>query len=112
MTAVCQFRESAAIGFAVTNLSSIRPRPVADEAYRPARRGRPPATKRRVALMSKLKTRGAAAWISASLAGVLLCSVSTAALAAPASTKDVQLQAMQRQLDDMRAQLDAMKASG
>jgi phosphate-selective porin OprO/OprP len=62
--------------------------------------------------MSKLKTRGAAAWISASLAGVLLCSVSTAALAAPASAKDVQLQAMQRQLDDMRAQLDAMKASG
>lgn len=54
--------------------------------------------------------RGASAWISASLAGLLLCSVSTVALAAPA--KDGKLQEMQRQLDDMRAQLDQMRASG
>jgi phosphate-selective porin OprO/OprP len=52
--------------------------------------------------------RGAPAWLSASLAGVLLCGVSTTALAAPAS--DAKMQTMQRQLDDMRAQLDAMRS--
>jgi len=62
--------------------------------------------------MPTSRKRGAAAWISASLAGLLLCSASTAALAAPAPAKDAQLQAMQRQLDDMRAQLDAMKGAG
>lgn len=55
--------------------------------------------------------RGATAWLSAGLAGALLCSVSTAALAAPAAT-DSKLQTMQRQLDDMRAQLDAMRSGG
>ena len=55
--------------------------------------------------------RGAPAWLCASLAGVLMCSVSTAALAAPASN-DVKLQAMQQQLDAMRAQLNAMSAPG
>ncbi|WP_296599972.1 porin [Phenylobacterium sp.] len=52
--------------------------------------------------------RGGAAWLSASLAGVLLASVSTTALAAPASANDAKLQAMQQQLDAMRAKLDAM----
>lgn len=55
--------------------------------------------------------RGATAWLSAGLATALLCSVSTTALAAPAAS-DGKLQAMQRQLDDMRAQLDAMRAGG
>lgn len=53
--------------------------------------------------------RGAPAWVSASLAGLLLCSVSTAALAAP---KDAKLQEMQRQLDDMRSQLEQLRAAG
>ncbi len=52
------------------------------------------------------------AWLSASLAGMLLCSVSTAAIAAPAAGNDAKLQAMQRQLDDMRAQLTAIAAQG
>lgn len=52
------------------------------------------------------------AWLSASLAGMLLCSVSTAAIAAPAAGNDAKLQAMQRQLDDMRAQLNAIAAQG
>ena len=52
--------------------------------------------------------RGRSAWLSASLAGALMCGVSTAALAAPAS--DARLQAMQLQLDDLRAQLNAMRA--
>ncbi|MBU1376066.1 MAG: porin [Alphaproteobacteria bacterium] len=56
--------------------------------------------------------RGAAAWLSASLAGVLMCSVATSALAASPAATDGKLQTMQRQLDDMRAQLDAMKAGG
>jgi phosphate-selective porin OprO/OprP len=56
--------------------------------------------------------RGAAAWLSASLAGVLLCGVSTTALAAPASVGKAQLQTMQRQLDEMRSQLDQLRASG
>ena len=62
--------------------------------------------------MPNPKTRGAAAWISASLAGALLCSVSTAALAAPAPASDAKLQAMQQQLDAMRAQLNALQAGG
>lgn len=61
--------------------------------------------------MAMSPKRGAAAWISASLAGVLLCSASTAALAAPTPANDAKLQTMQRQLDDMRAQLDAMKSA-
>lgn len=52
--------------------------------------------------------RGRAAWLSASLAGALLASVSTTALAAPASANDAKLQALQQQLDAMRAKLDAM----
>lgn len=61
--------------------------------------------------MPTIRKRGAAAWISASLAGALLCSVSTAALAAPAPS-DAKLQAMQQQLDAMRAQLEALQAGG
>jgi phosphate-selective porin OprO and OprP len=58
--------------------------------------------------------RGAPAWLSASLAGVLLCGVSTAALAAPAkpSASAAKLQSMQQQLDEMRAQLEQMRAAG
>lgn len=56
--------------------------------------------------------RGRAALACASLAGVLLCGASSVALAAPASPNDAKLQAMQRQLDDMRAQLDQMRAAG
>ena len=56
--------------------------------------------------------RGASAWLTASLAGVLLCGVSTAALAAPATAAtDAKLQTMQSQLDDLRAQLNAMRTS-
>lgn len=55
--------------------------------------------------------RRAGARLSASLAGVLLASVSTAALAAPSAT-DAKLQAMQQQLDAMRAQMNAMQAPG
>lgn len=51
------------------------------------------------------------AWACASLAGVLLASVSTTALAAP-STNDARLQAMQQQLDAMRAQISAIQAPG
>jgi len=43
---------------------------------------------------------------------MLLCSVSTSALAAPAAANDAKLQAMQQQLDAMRAQLNAMSAPG
>ena len=50
-------------------------------------------------------------WRSASLAGLLFCSVSTVALAAPATGNDVKLQAMQRQLDDMRSQLEQMRST-
>ncbi|HEX7887528.1 MAG TPA: porin [Phenylobacterium sp.] len=46
------------------------------------------------------------------MATALLCSVSTTALAAPAAAGAGKLQAMQQQLDDMRAQLDAMRAGG
>ncbi|WP_293898581.1 porin [Phenylobacterium sp.] len=57
--------------------------------------------------------RGASAWLSASLAGVLLCGVSTVALAAPATAaSDARLQTMQSQLDDLRAQLNQMRAAG
>ena len=62
--------------------------------------------------MGMSSKRGPSAWLSASLAGVLLCSVSTAALAAPAQSSAAKLQAMQQQLNDMRAQLDQMRASG
>ena len=62
--------------------------------------------------MGMSSKRGAPAWVSAGLAGLLLCSVSTAALAAPAPASDAKLQAMQRQLDDMRAQLDTMRSGG
>ncbi len=56
--------------------------------------------------------RGRPAWVTASLAGILLCGVSTAALAAPASPAEARLQAMQRQLDEMRGQLEQMRAPG
>lgn len=59
--------------------------------------------------MPTFKTR-AAARVCATLMGALLCSVSSAALAAPAS--DAKLQAMQQQLDAMRAQLEALQAGG
>lgn len=62
--------------------------------------------------MPTSRKRGAAAWISASLAGLLLCSASTAALAAPAPASEAKLQAMQQQLDAMRAQLNALQAGG
>jgi phosphate-selective porin OprO/OprP len=51
--------------------------------------------------------------VGATLAGLLLCGASTTALAAPATpATDAKLQAMQRQLDDMRAQLVQMQSSG
>ena len=57
--------------------------------------------------------RGASAWLTASLAGMLLCGVSSAALAAPASAaSDARLQTMQSQLDDLRAQLNTMRSAG
>jgi phosphate-selective porin OprO/OprP len=71
-----------------------------------------------------MSSKRASAWLFAGLTGVLLCSASTAALAAPgadaalakakmgASANDAKLQTMQRELDDMRAQLDAMKTAG
>ena len=69
--------------------------------------------------MGILKSRPARAWLCAGLAGALMCGVSTAALAAPdgpVSTdrdgRDARYEAMQRQLDDFRAQLEAMKANG
>ena len=54
--------------------------------------------------------RRPSAWLTASLAGVLLCGVSTAAFAAPVDA--AKLEAMQRQLDEMRGQLDQMRAGG
>ncbi|HEX7944971.1 MAG TPA: porin [Phenylobacterium sp.] len=51
------------------------------------------------------------------LAAALMCGVSTAALAAPAkgaganAASEAKLQSMQQQLDDMRAQLNAMRSS-
>ncbi|WP_293676474.1 porin [uncultured Phenylobacterium sp.] len=54
--------------------------------------------------------RGAPAWLGASLAGLLLCGVSSTALAAPAA--DAKLQSMQSQLDELRGQLTALRASG
>lgn len=59
--------------------------------------------------------RGQSAWLTASLAAALMCGVSTAALAAPAkgtAAADAKLQTMQSQLDDLRAQLNAMRSSG
>lgn len=61
--------------------------------------------------MGNSTNRVRAARLGASLAAILLCGASTAALAAP-SASDAKLQAMQRQLDDMRAQLDQVRASG
>ncbi len=52
--------------------------------------------------------RSRGAWLSGSLAAALLCSVSSTALAAPAD--NAKLQAMQRQLDDVRGQLEQMRA--
>lgn len=54
---------------------------------------------------------GLTRWVSATVAGALLCSVSTIALAAPAAG-DAKLQTMQQQLDDMRAQLDQLRGAG
>jgi phosphate-selective porin OprO/OprP len=60
---------------------------------------------------------GSPAWLYASLAAALMCGVSTAALAAPAkgasatAASEAKLQSMQQQLDDMRAQLNAMRSS-
>ena len=48
--------------------------------------------------------------LPATLASLLLCGVASSALANPAS--EAKLQAMQQQLEDMRAQLDAMRAVG
>ena len=61
--------------------------------------------------MGMLTEPSRSVWRSASLAGLLLCSVSTVALAAPATGNDVKLQAMQRQLDDMRSQLEQMRST-
>ncbi|MBX3482327.1 porin [Phenylobacterium sp.] len=57
-------------------------------------------------------SRGGAKFACATLAGFLLCGASGAALAAPAAANDARLQAMQRQLDDMRAQLDQIRGAG
>jgi len=73
-----------------------------------------------------MSSKRAPAWLYAGLSGMLLCGVSSAALAAPgadavlakakgsaaAAASESKLQAMQRELDDMRAQLDAMKTAG
>jgi phosphate-selective porin OprO/OprP len=72
-----------------------------------------------------MSSKRAPALLFAGLSATLLCGVSTAALAAPgadavlakakgsaAAASESKLQAMQRQLDDMRAQLDAMKTAG
>ncbi len=60
--------------------------------------------------MRLLNERTAASWLSAGLAGILLCGVSTQALAAAAPANDARLQAMQRQLDEMRNQLEQLRA--
>ncbi len=52
------------------------------------------------------------AWVAAGLAGLLITSVSTTAVAAPVPATEAKLQAMQHQLDDMRAQLEAMRPPG
>ncbi len=53
--------------------------------------------------------RSPALWLSAGLVGALLCGVSTQALAAAAPGSDAKLQAMQRQLDEMRVQAEKMR---
>ncbi len=58
--------------------------------------------------MAITPTRAARTWLGASLAGILLCGASTAAMAAPADA--AKLQAMQKQLDEMRSQLQQMQA--
>lgn len=68
------------------------------------------------------RRRGATALLTASLAGGLLCAAAPAALAAPATeavlaraaatgVNDAKLSAMQRQIDEMRAQLDQMRSA-
>jgi len=53
------------------------------------------------------------ALVGASLAGLLLCGASSHALAAaPAAGRDAKLEAMQRQLDELRGQLQAMQGAG
>lgn len=47
--------------------------------------------------------------LSAALACILMCGVSTHAIAATAPANDARLQAMQRQLDEMRSQLEQMR---
>ena len=49
-------------------------------------------------------------WLSAGLACILLCGVSTQAIAGAVPANDARLQAMQRQLDEMRSQLEQMRA--
>lgn len=51
-------------------------------------------------------------FLSATLAGALLCGVSTQALAATSPADAARLEAMQRQLDDLRGQLDSLRAGG
>lgn len=58
--------------------------------------------------MTLSRTGSAPRWLCAGFAGLLLSSVSTATLAAPAA--DAKLEAMQRQLDEMRSQLEAMRS--
>lgn len=55
--------------------------------------------------------RRAPAWVCASLAGLLMCGASTAALAQPVG-RDAKLEAMQQQLDALRAQLNAVQTAG
>ncbi len=67
--------------------------------------------------MGMSSKRGSPAWLHVGLAAALMCGVSTAALAAPAkgagatAASEAKLQSMQQQLDDMRAQLSAMRSS-
>jgi phosphate-selective porin OprO/OprP len=66
--------------------------------------------------MGMSSKRGSSAWLHAGLAAALMCGVSTAALAAPAKggatpASEAKLQSMQQQLDDMRAQLSAMRSA-
>lgn len=60
--------------------------------------------------MKSIGKRGAPAWVCATLAGALLASTATSALAAPSAT-DTKLETMQRQLDEMRAQMEQVRAA-
>src|SRR5689334_2951250 len=61
--------------------------------------------------------RGAAAWVCASLAGALMASASTAALAAPKhrhavakpDVRDARLEALTREVEELKAQVSAMQ---